>query len=180
MQVRLGGFWTQARIWVRKELRIAHFLSKIDDDMHPERRRVRDRAFEKEKHEAELRGSVGQVDWPGVRRVPLADFADCLTELDQAVRADGGTLVLLSMPRRPVVENGSPVVVEYSKKVAEVGARLSDEVVDGRAAFARAVGDGAKVPQLFADSYHPSPLGHKILAQELCDRIAAGHPAPTR
>jgi hypothetical protein len=82
-------------------------------------------------------------------------------------------LILLSMPRQPSVERQSPVLLEYSAKILEVGAREGLDVVDGRAAFERAMASGKRIDELFADSYHPKPYGHRLLAQELGKRIVA-------
>lgn len=180
LQVRLGGFWTQVRISVRKELRTAHLIAKLADSSRAENSRERDRIFQKELLEDRMRRSSGQVDWPGRRRVPLDDFAACLEELAAAVRQDGARLILLSMPRKPVAEAEMPILTEYSKTLVETGARLGVPVVDGRSAFARSVGQGQRVGDLFVDHYHPSPNGHRVLAAALAKELEANPPPPAR
>lgn len=169
----IGGFWTQIGMTLRQESRVVQFAAKRVDAAKGITSNDRDREFRKQLAESQLERTVGELDWPGKRRVPLEDFEECLLELQRRVEADGGRLILLSMPRQPAVEKRAPVLVQYSQKVVEVGVRQGLDVVDGRAAFTAALESGRKVEELFADSYHPRPLGHRLLAQELGRVIVA-------
>jgi lysophospholipase L1-like esterase len=56
--------------------------------------------------------------------------------------------------------------LEYSRIMIEVGKREGVPVADSLHAFAgRELGDDP--PGLFADQYHPGPLGHEIIADEI-------------
>ncbi len=178
MHVELGGYWTQIGITLRSELRIAHWMAKFSDDAHPERRKARDDAFIAERERAKIENQMGKVDWKGLRRVPLVDFEACLMELKSAVEADGARLILISMPRQPMIEKQEPVLLEYSKKVLEIGEREKLDVVDGRALFAAELAKGKTVQDLFKDAYHPAPLGHSLLAHELFAKLANGAKTP--
>lgn len=173
MNLGVGGFWTQLGMSLRQDSRVVQFVFKRVDLARGVTSDVRDREFKKQKREAELESSVGTVDWAGKRRVPLDDFEACLLDLQKRVEADGARLILLSMPRQPIVEKRAPVLLQYSQKIAEVGARQGLDVVDGRAAFAQALAGGKRVEELFADSYHPKPFGHRLLAVELGKVIVA-------
>ncbi|MCC6405794.1 MAG: hypothetical protein IT453_01415 [Planctomycetes bacterium] len=177
MNVATGGFWTQIGLWLRQDSRIVHFVAKRIDLAKGVTSDVRGKVFLERKKEAELDPYVGLVKFPGKRRVPLDDFEACLLELEKRVEADGGRLILVSMPRQPEVEAKSPVLLEYSKMVLDVGARQGLDVVDGRALFQAALAEGRTVEQLFADAYHPKPAGHRLLAQALGKAIVAHLPA---
>lgn len=171
MHVQLGGTMTQLRIWMRKELRICHWLAKWGERERPEVLKQRNAAFLQERKEYEQSKDMGSADWEGVRRVPLEDFERCILELRREVEADGGALVLLSMPRQPIVEKESPVLIQYSTKIAEVAQREQLAWVDGRALYAEALQSGRTVEELFADNYHPKPPGHRLLAEALAQKI---------
>jgi lysophospholipase L1-like esterase len=178
--VTTGDYWTELAMSIRQKWRVVQFIAKRVDLAKGITSDVRDREFKKELVASKLEKSVGNVDWPGKRRVPLADFEACLFELQKRVEADGARLVLLSMPRKPNVEKREPVLAEYSKTVEEVGARQGLDVVDGRALFQAALQQGRKPEELFADDYHPKPPGHRMLAEELAKAIVARFPPPAK
>lgn len=173
MNLGVGGYWTQKGMQLRQGCRVVQFVAKRIDLARGVTSDVRDREFKKQKREAELEASVGNVDWVGKRRVSLDDFEASLLELQTRVEADGARLILVSMPRQPNVEKRAPVLLQYSQKVADFAARQGLDWVDGRSAFAAALADGKKVDELFADAYHPKPFGHRLLAIELGKVIAA-------
>ncbi|MCE9592912.1 MAG: hypothetical protein K8S98_01860 [Planctomycetes bacterium] len=174
MRIAAGGFWTQMAMTLRQQSRLVHYAAKLADQSKGTTSNDRDKIFKQRRRENEIDSLVGRLDFVGMRRVPLDDFELCLLEFQRRVEADGGRLILMSMPRQPAVEKASPVLVQYSQKVAEIGARQGLVVVDGRAVFQAALAaDASKVEQLFADSYHPKPAGHRLLAQELAKAIVA-------
>ena len=90
------------------------------------------------------------------------------------MRATGARFVAISMPRRMKVEKRSPVVLEYTRRLADLAERGEFELVDGRAAFGRALRPDVSPRALLVDDFHPSPLGHEILAAALADKLEPG------
>lgn len=162
------GRWT-ARL--RRDLRIAHGAAWIADFVRGGRI-----ARDKERWERELLArsqldTVGRVDWAGTRRVSVDDFERFLLELRDEVQATGARFVALSMPRRLSVENQRPIVLEYTKRLADLARAGEIELVDGRAAFGRALSADVSPRDFLVDDFHPSPLGHEVLARALVDAL---------
>jgi lysophospholipase L1-like esterase len=109
--------------------------------------------------------------------VALPEFEQDILLLRRDVERDGGRLILMSMPHRGNVEIDSPVVLEYNKKILEVGQREGIATVDGRAALAQAIREGHVIPELMADNFHPSPIGHGYLARALGEEVQRGRRA---
>lgn len=132
----------------------------------------------------ELAPHVGEVDLEqrlqGRRRVSLDEFRAALARFSELVRADGASLVVFSLPRRPGVEFNSPVLRQYSQAIEEHARASGDVLCDGRADFRayRQVEHGD--PSLFfldGDDVHPSPRGHRRLARALAAAVLAARPA---
>ncbi|HZM00160.1 MAG TPA: SGNH/GDSL hydrolase family protein, partial [Planctomycetota bacterium] len=117
---------------------------------------------------------IGQPDWPGDRRVPLADFEAALRELCAEVAADGARPILCSLPRTPETEARLPILPLYSEVIARVGRELGVPVVDLRAAVLRAVAAGADPDGFFitTDTWHLGPKGQSLLANLLVAELA--------
>jgi lysophospholipase L1-like esterase len=166
---------------LRRDLRLLHFFAYCADSLRGGREQLRAAAHQRELWKSHHADEAGRIDWPGDRRVSVADFGADLRELARLVEADGGRLVLLAMPRRPSVYRTAPVVEKYTEETFTAGRAAGVPVVDGKAAFAQAIADGATYPDLFADNYHPTPFGHEKLARVLVPEVlrAAGRaPAP--
>ena len=118
--------------------------------------------------------AIGRTDWPGCRRVPLERFEEALLELASDVKADGGRLILVSLPRLPSKEQRAPVLARYSECLASTGQRLGVAVVDLRAQVQQAVEAGADPASFFAveDEWHLGPKGQELLASALAEAIA--------
>lgn len=150
-------------LWARRmrgELRVLHLAAWCVDSLRGERAPtvdIRARDFRS--------NVVGQVDWPGLRRVTPEEFADALRVLRGEVEAAGATLVLLSMPRRAGVEYLTPAVRLYTDELHRLASDEGFVLADGRACFGRAVGQGRTMDELFLDRYHPTVLGHGLLAE---------------
>jgi lysophospholipase L1-like esterase len=169
--MELGGFFYGLGLVLRKESRVVHLLCRCTDALRGVTKEDRHKAFLRvRKHENQSK-YMGVVEWRGTRRVSLADFERALVALEEAALADGARLVLLSMPRRKKVEKESPVLLEYSALVARLAGERGLPFVDGRAAFQTVLESGAAEEQLFADSFHPKPKGHRLLAMSLAQTI---------
>jgi hypothetical protein len=181
--VEKQGTWTELVVEARKNWRVMHLFGKLADMVRSEEYfRQRDVVFKTERFESKIAGFMGQTDFEskyrGTRRVSLEDFRATMLELRDRVAADGGQLVMLSMPRMKRVEDESPILVSYSELVAEIAATEKIPLADGRKAFADFVASGKREPRLYvknsegvADSYHPSRDGHALLAAALAEAI---------
>lgn len=114
---------------------------------------------------------AGEPDWPRARRMSVDDFAAGLRRLEAVVRADGARLVLVDLARRPSLVRSAPVLERYSAALREFAAERSIPLVDGKAAFAAAVRDGATYAELFNGPADPGILGHAALGRELARAI---------
>jgi lysophospholipase L1-like esterase len=166
--------WTMKARRLRRDLRSLHFLAWCFDELRGGRVKDQEAWHNREVRQSMLAPEMGKVDWPGIRRVSLGEFEEDILLLRRDVERDGGRLILLSMPHRGKVEKDSPVVLEYEKKIHEIGQREGIAAVDGRAAFGQAVRDKHWIPELMADNFHPSPLGHEYLARALCEEVLRG------
>lgn len=108
---------------------------------------------------------VGRRDWPGRRRVSPAGFERVLRTLRTEVEDEGARLVLLSMPRRNIVEAEQPAVLLYTEALERVAREDGVPLADGRRAFGAAVRRVQTLDELFLDHFHPTPFGHRILAE---------------
>lgn len=165
--------WTRR---LRRDLRIAHAAGWFYELLQGGRVAVRERRWQREIQDKDGLATVGAVDWLGTRRVSVDEFERFLLEMRDEVRESGARFVAISMPRRMVVERTRPVVLEYTRRLAQMAGRGDIELVDGRAAFGRALRDGRSPRDFLVDAYHPSPLGHEILATAVAD--ALGKPGP--
>lgn len=159
--------------WLRRNLRVLHFAAWIEERVQGvDRGVIADHYIEERGRRKKLEASMGAVEWPGLRRVSLAQFRESLAELCRLAHADGAQVVLVSMPRHADVEKASPVLLEYNRAVEEVGAAQQVAVFDFRGAILAALASGTPWDQVFVDHYHPNGKGHAILAAGLADRIA--------
>ena len=113
--------------------------------------------------------AVGQVDWPGRRRVSLEEFEAALVELAHDVRADGARLILGSMPRSPENEQRCPVLSLYSQRLMDVARREGLQLLDLRAIVIDETRQGRPWQEFFVewDGWHLSPAGHALFAERL-------------
>jgi len=171
------GLWTELCVRIRHDLLISHFMVWLVDELQGGKGDERNVEFTKELKEFRLSKHVGRVEFDrvGKRRVPLADFKAALLELRDAVEADGGRLVLLSMPRQQSIEDRAPVLTHYSRLLLELGLQQQLPLADGRKQFRIALREGREEKELFVpnDAYHPSRAGHALLAAELARVIGA-------
>jgi len=170
--------WAIETARLRRNLRSLHFMAWCMDRLRGQDNEAQ--WHEREKQQVMLNPTMGRVDWAGVRRVSLEEFEQDLLQLRANVADDGGNMVLLPLAHRGQFEKDSPVVMEYYKKILEVGARERIPVADGRTAFGQAVKDGHWIPELLLDNFHPTPLGHEYLARALCDEILRMRGATSR
>lgn len=124
-------------------------------------------------HQKRLEQTVGALDWPGVRRVPIDDFYHSLSELMQETRQDGAHLILLSIPRSPALPE-LPVIDVYNRTLTEFAEREKITYLDGRNAYVQAAHDDIPKEDLFLEDLYPSECGHLQLAQALTDTIVRG------
>lgn len=170
-QVLASSRWKQALNRLRRDLRLAHLAAWLVDGLRGGRDVLKSERWRRELLVESRLASVGAVDWLGTRRVSLAEFERYLLALRDEVRESGARFLVLSMPRRPRVEKDRPVVLEYTRLLHEMAKRGEFELVDGRSAMGQAVRTGPTARELMADDFHPSALGHDILARALVDAI---------
>jgi len=175
-QVMASSRWKQTLNRLRRDLRLAHLMAWIAEGLRGGRDTLRSEQRHRELLEDTEMHNVGLVDWLGTRRVSLVEYEKFLLELRDEVQDSGARLLVLSMPRRPRVERDRPVVMEYTRLMHAMAARGEFELVDGRAALGRALRSGPTTREMMADDFHPSALGHEILALELVRAIGATEP----
>lgn len=116
---------------------------------------------------------AGSADWPGERRVSVAEYAAHLRALAELVLADGARVVFVDPARRPQFVTQAPVLAQYSAATRALAAELGAPLLDGRAVFGRAVQGGATYPELFAGgAADPGVLGHERLGVALAELVA--------
>lgn len=106
------------------------------------------------------------------RRVGINDYAANLEAFCERMEARGGGIVWLLPPNRedlaPAAE--PPKWAPYRQVMRDTAARHHAPLVDGAAAFAAS---GKEADALFQDQMHPTPLGHRILADALQAALTA-------
>ncbi len=175
-QVLASSRWKQTLNRLRRDLRLAHLTAWIAEGLRGGRDTLRGEERRRELLADKEIHNIGLVDWLGTRRVSLLEFERFLIELRDEVRESGARLIVLSMPRRPRVEKDRPVVMEYTRLMQAMASRGEFELVDGRAALGKALRSGPTTREMMADDFHPSALGHKILAQALVEAIGTPEP----
>lgn len=114
----------------------------------------------------------------GPRRVPLDDYVSNLRALASAAHEGGARFVLMVQPLPPQTLGRNPIASEYAGIALSLGPEATgesrnsrpdgaDAVVDGRAALLSAEPDTV----LFSDFCHPSPEGHRLLAEAAADAV---------
>lgn len=172
--------WVQQWKRLRRDLRVLHLVAWCADELRGGRDQDWKNRRARELWQTDLKIPIGKPDWPGQRRVSLAEFEKFILELRDEVAEDGGKLVLISLPRRERIEWEAPVLLEYSKKIKEIGAREGIPVVDGPAAMVAARKDGHTLAEFMHDNVHPSALGHEYLARALADVVLKMREADVR
>jgi hypothetical protein len=163
----------------RYNVRCLHLVGWIVDTARGEDRVAMRKALRKKREEGiELNKEMGRLDWPGQRRVELVRFRECIRELDAMVRADGGKLILMSMPRFPDKETEEPVLVAYNEAVLETAAELGVPCFDARETVRAQLAAGVRWKRLFVDYFHPSSEGHALIAAGLVPLVSSSLPAP--
>jgi hypothetical protein len=114
---------------------------------------------------------VGSYEAPLVRRVSPNEFDDALGELDRDVRADGGHLMMLSIPHLLPEKGFTPVADLYGMQLCEASTRSGVSLVSGRDAFTNAINTGMSLADLYTTDGYPSECGHELLALALADEI---------
>lgn len=161
--------------WIRNGVRCVHLMARLVDAFRGEdHRRERILAHRERRRQVHRAGEAGRVDWKGERRVTPLEFRDTLVELHREVQADGARLILICMPRSGGVEEEMPILKQYSSAVYFVAGKLELDLIDARGAFRAAARGGTPVTELFNDAFHPTPLGHRMIAEALAEVIEAG------
>ncbi len=158
---------------IRENVRIAHlaawFVEKVQGF---DRAKLVTELLKQKAEQKKLEPTMGNVDWPGKRRVSLVRFEEDLERFATTARADGSKVVLLSMPRADDWEKSSPVLVAYNAIVERVAKKLDAPLFDARSTMRAELEKGAGWNDLFVDAFHPSPKGHAIFAAHLAELIA--------
>jgi hypothetical protein len=153
----------------RDSLRVMHLAEWMHDVLDGSYWVEREFEFE----QSRLESSIGSIEWPGARRVPIDDFYSSLSLLLQMTRQDGAHLIILSIPRSPALPE-LPVMDVYARTVTEFAQRERLIYFDGRDAYLQALRDDVKKEDLFLEDLYPSECGHLQLAEALADTIARG------
>lgn len=162
----------------RYNVRCLHLVGWIVDKARGEDRvAMRKALMRKRAEQTKLNEEMGRLDWPGKRRVEVARFRECIRELDAMVRADGGKLILMSMPRFPDKETEEPVMVAYNEAVLATAAELGVPCFDVRETVRAQLAAGVRWKRLFVDYYHPSVEGHALIAAGLLPVVSSSLPA---
>jgi lysophospholipase L1-like esterase len=158
--------------WMRDESRVSQLVTCLQHRRKGGRAALKQREERALHREHERAKGAGKANWSGTRRMTPADFERALAALAEEVRADGARLILVNMPRMPVAEERLPVLPLYSERV-ELAARREDlAMLDARALFRAETAQGRPAEELFAgDWWHPSPLGHGLLARGLAPLV---------
>ena len=120
-----------------------------------------------------LAAGYGDLDWPGVRRVPVHDYHASLAWLVQELRQDGAHLVLLSIPGAPDAPI-PPVHDVYLRTLADFADREKILLLDARHAYMAALRGDVPKEDLFQPDENPSECGHAHIAQALADALVQG------
>ncbi len=170
-----GGMGTTIRLWIRTEVRCAHLVARLVDAFRDKSYRQRRALAARERRLLALRAAeAGRLDWKGHRRVTPEELRDALLELRREVEADGARLILISMPHAPGIEEASPVLRQYSTAVFYVAGSCGLGLIDARRSFRATIVGGLDPGSLFADGFHPTSLGHRMIAEALAEVIEAG------
>lgn len=157
-----------AATWLREHSRsaqlVARTLDQLQDRMPEQRIQAR---IQRKRQQNQVKDTVGQVDWGGIRRISLEEFRVGLHELADRVEADGARLILVSMPRKTATEKTAPVLLEYTKTIAEVAEERGLPLCNARKIFRDAFASGTPEKDLMVDFVHPSPKGHRLIGLEL-------------
>ena len=100
----------------------------------------------------------------GARRVDITSYARNLEAFCARMHARGGGVVFLLLPNREDIEplSADPAWAPFRRVMRTVAERWGAPVVDGPRAF-QATGRSADA--LFIDQMHPTPIGHRALAE---------------
>jgi hypothetical protein len=154
---------------LRDDLRLLHLTSWLRDLASGVYWRERDAEF----FDRRLAATVGELDWPGQRRVPYDEYVVALAEQIREAKAEGASVILISIPRSPTLPL-LPVLDAYQKGTALVAEREGATFIDGRVVLKRAVAEEDIPPQdLFLDDLGLSECGHLAIAQALAEEILA-------
>lgn len=108
----------------------------------------------------------------GTRRVDIASYAANLEALCARMYARGGGVVFLVLANREDVEplSHDPAWAPYRRVMRETAARWGAAIAEAPSAFQAS---GRSADALFLDQMHPTPLGHRILADVVGAALAA-------
>jgi hypothetical protein len=152
-----------------KGLRVFDLVSWVHAAIAGDHWEERELEFQRER----LEPTVGDLDWPGVRRVPIDDFYHSLSELLQETRQDGAHLILIAIPRSPTRPE-MPVLDVYARTVQEFCERENVPYLDARNLYIQAMHEDIPKEDLFHDDLYPSACGHLQIATALTEVIARG------
>ena len=149
--------------------RVLQGMHWVDDALDGTYWEERDFQFQRD----HLSRTMGSLDWPGARRVPIDDFYHSLSLLLQETRQDGAHLILLSIPPAPGA-SVPPIRDAYQQTLTEFAEREKLIYLDGRSAFLDAMREDIVKEDLFTADQFPSECGHAQLAEALADIVVRG------
>jgi len=155
--------------FLRQNLRLGHLASWMRSP------RARDELIrevrQRRRKEAELAPTSGRPDWPGERRVSVEEFERFLEELQSEVESDGARLVLVVLARQAAAEEKLPVLPLYTAAALKVAQEEELQVLDARTRFRVRFFTGTEVAELMHDYWHPTPAGHRLIAEALVPMV---------
>lgn len=105
---------------------------------------------------------------PGVSRVAVAEFERLLQEFVTTARGDGVAVVLIVPPRDPGWESKHRQLREYTDAIERTAREVKVPLVNIRERFLAEDRAG-----LLIDNVHPSPSGHRVIAELLSEAITS-------
>jgi len=105
---------------------------------------------------------------------PAVYICDECIQLCSEIRADDAVPLLVSMPRALELEAKCPVLKRYSDIIGHVADEEDIQLLDIRRILRELVEKGkATEEELMLDEVHPSPQGHRVIAEALLPVIGS-------
>ena len=126
----------------------------------------------------ELRSTYGEADWPGLRRSPPDQYAECLTRLVREVLADGARPIVVQLPSHPGGCKQRPILERYREANRAVARAEGVQFLDMPSIVAGNRPTG--VPRVLSmlqegDYWHLNELGHRRFARAIEQHVLDPH-----
>ncbi len=163
----------------------AHYSNSLHNQSSSSLIRLINAAFATPKPDADAVRATQRAfsagDAPEGRRVPLVDFRHNLEAMIQTARGGGSQVVMMVPPLPRKTRDDYPVAARYAAVVREVATTTGAELVDALALldeFEAGCPKPWRQDVCFWDTLHPTPLGHRLIADALFERLRQIHALP--